>query len=351
MTVQRERRERLLGAIRLVRVLYQQLAATAEDGSPEQADYERGVLFYVDVERRAHLFGEEARDVVLREYPLLAEELSVLLRRRGERALSTRERELVVRRRRIALTPVAPRRREPGEHPRVWFLGGQPGAGKASLREVLRDRSGAPGTVVYDPVDDVEAHPLFAQIFADDHLAAARVAADDLDPALARACLEHIRSGPYDAVVVDPLGDLDGARRLVRPFAEAGYRVGVVLVAVHDSVSLLGLARRFQRGLAEQGFARWVDPEEHHRAYTALPAVVRGLEEDPAVHAVCVVDRDASVVHRNHRAADGAWAYPPGAAEALIAERDRPPTEAETARFHAELTALRSPSDDGGPEG
>lgn len=350
MTVHGERQERLRGSIRLVRALYQQLAATAEDGSPEQADYEQGVLFYLDVERRAHLLGDQSRETVLREYPGLADELSSLLRRRPGRTLTEREQELVRSRRRAALTPVRTRRRERGERPRVVFLGGQPGAGKSTLREVLRERMGARSTVVYDRADDAEAHPLFVQIFADDHFAAAGEAARGLDPTIERGCLEHIRSGPHDAVVVDPLGDLEDARGLVRPFAEAGYHVSVVLLAVHDSVSLLGLARRFQEGVDRDGLARWVSPEEHHRTYEALPEVARGLEADPAVHALFVADREGTTVHRGRRGADGRWEHPPGAAEALEVERRRPPTEEETARFQADLAALRSRPTDPKPD-
>lgn len=350
MTVHGERWERLRGSIRLVRALYQQLAATAEDGSPEQADYEQGVLFYLDVERRAHLLDERAQDTVIREYPVLADGLSSLLRRRSGRTLTEPEQELVRRRRRAALTPIETRRRERGERPRVVFLGGQPGAGKSTLLEVLRERLGARSTVVYDRADDAEAHPLFVQIFADDHFVAARETARGLDPTLERGCLEHVRSGPYDVVVVDPLGDLEDARALVRPFAEAGYHVSVVLLAVHDSVSLLGVARRFQEGVDREGFARWVPPEEHRRAYLALPEVARGLETDPAVHALFVTDREGATVYRNRRRADGRWAHPTGAVEALIVERERTLTEEEAARFQDDLAALGSRPTDPKPD-
>ncbi|WP_160167397.1 hypothetical protein [Nocardiopsis valliformis] len=80
--------ERLRGGARRVRILYQQLAATAEVGAPEQGDYERGVHFYLDIERTVHLLERWSRGVLLSEYPKLADELSRLVRPRP-RALTT----------------------------------------------------------------------------------------------------------------------------------------------------------------------------------------------------------------------------------------------------------------------
>ena len=81
--------ERLRNGARRVRVLYQQLAATAEAGSPEQGDYERGVHFYLDIERVVHLLEPRSRDVLLSGYPGLADELSRLARPRPRRAAAS----------------------------------------------------------------------------------------------------------------------------------------------------------------------------------------------------------------------------------------------------------------------
>ncbi|GAA1456176.1 zeta toxin family protein [Nocardiopsis exhalans] len=336
--------ERLRGGARRVRVLYQQLAATAEIGSPEQGDYERGVHFYLDIERTVHLLERWSRGVLLSEYPKLADELSRLIRPRPRRDLSAREHALVLERRLAALTPFEEPRREPGRRPQAIFLAGQPGAGKTSLQESIRDVLGASTAVVYHRDDNAEAHPLYAQIFEEDPFTALPEAARDLAPDLEQRCLEHLWAQRYDTVVVDPLGDRADARDLLDGFAEAGYRVAVAFVAAHSSQSLLGIADRFKRGLDHEGLGRWTESEEHQRIYDALPGVARHLESGNHAEAVYVVDRGGGVVYENHRPADGVFEPPYAAGKRLRARRDSVPTPEESEHFNDRLAHLRSRS-------
>lgn len=337
--------ERLRNGARRVRILYQQLAATAEDGSPEQDDYERGVSFYLDIERTVHLLERRSRDTLLSEYPKLADDLSRLVRPRGHRTLSPREHALLLERRLASLTPFEEPRREPGRRPQAVFLAGQPGAGKTSLQESVREVLGAATTVVYQRDDNAEAHPAYAEIFEHDPFGALPEAARYLAPDLEERCLEHLWSGPYDTVVVDPLGDRADAAALLGGFAAAGYRVVVAFVAAHGSQSLLGIADRFQSGLDHEGIGRWAGFEEHQRIYGALPGVAHHLEAGAHAEAVYVVDRRGGIVHENHRPADGAFEGPPTAGEAIRARRARPPTAEEAEHFTDRLARLRSRSE------
>ena len=340
--------ERVRGAVRRVRILYQQLAAAAEDRSPEEAEYEQGARFYLRVERRAHLLGTRGHRTVSEEYPKLADELSELVRPRGDRSLTPREHALVSARRRIALTPPRQFARVPGERPQAVFLAGQPGAGKTSLLETVRSVVGSGTTTVYHRDDNAEAHPAYAEIFEDDPFGSLTEAARHLAPELERHCLEHVRAGPHDVVVVDPLGDPDDAEELLGGFTGAGYRVSATFVAARHSDSLLGIADRFQSGLDHEGFGRWADTGEHQRIYDALPEAAHHVESGGLADSVYVVDRRGGVLHENHRGAAGAFGAPPAAREVLRAHRDGPVTEEEAAHFRDRLAYVRKRSPGGG---
>ncbi|WP_017589477.1 zeta toxin family protein [Nocardiopsis ganjiahuensis] len=339
--------ERLRNGARRVRILYQQLAATAEDGSPEQDDYERGVRFYLDIERTVHLLERRSRDTLLSEYPKLADELSRLVRTRGHRGLSPREHRLVLERRLSVLTPFEQPERAPGVRPQAVFLAGQPGAGKVSLQESVRDVLGGTTAVVYHRHDNAEAHPAYAEIFEDDPFGALPEAARHLDPDLERHCLEHLWSGPYDTVVVDPLGDTADAEALLGGFAAAGYRVVVAFVAAHSSHSLLGIADRFQSGLDHEGLGRWVGAQEHQRIYDALPEVARHVEAGGHAEALYVVDRRGGVVHENHRPVGGGFEAPLVTGDRLREHRARRPSPEEARHFDARVAHLRSRAEQG----
>ncbi|GAB3686984.1 zeta toxin family protein [Nocardiopsis oceani] len=344
--------ERVRGAVRRVRILYQQLAAAAEDGSLEEAEYEQGARFYLRVERRAHLLGPRGRRTVTEEYPGLADELAKLVRPRGDRSLTPREHALVSARRRIALTPPRPSGRQtgrpdgriPGERPQAVFLAGQPGAGKTSLLETVRSVVGAGTTAVYHRDDNAEAHPAYAEIFEDDPFSALTEAARHLAPDLERRCLEHVRAGPHDVVVVDPLGDPGDAEDLLGGFTGAGYRVSVTFVAAHHSDSLLGIADRFQSGLDHEGIGRWADAGEHQRIYDALPEVAHHVESGGLADSVYVVDRRGGLLHENHLSASGSSGASPGARETLRAHRAGPISEEEAAHFRDRLAYVRKRS-------
>jgi hypothetical protein len=166
---------------------------------------------------------------------------------------------------------------------------------------------------------------------------------ESLPPSLHRRCLDHLRKGDpqYDVVASAPLDWEDGAKVWVDGFAQQNYRVSVVYVATNDANSLLSVADRYQRAKDETGVGRWVAPRLHDRAYHGVPDAAHALESQAYVDDIYVVDRDGNVLFENHRTDDGRMEHPPGAREAINAERNRPPTQAERAHFMQVLGPLQ----------
>jgi hypothetical protein len=257
--------------------------------------------------------------------------------------LSQAEGEAVVARRLAQITPRGLPERAPGVRPVVVLIGGQPAAGKTTIQELVQAALDADRTASYDFDDDPPAHPRYDAIMRAHGIEGNEIVDESLPPDLRRRCLDHLRTGApqYDVVASAPLQSEDAAKQWIDGFRDEDYRVTVVYVATNDSNSLLGVANRYQQARDDTGIGRWVKPRHHDHAYRGVPDAAHALETQGYVDDLYVVDRDGHVLFENHRGADGRMQREPGARDAIVAERNRPPTPAEREQFLATALPLR----------
>ncbi len=143
---------------------------------------------------------------------------------------------------------------------------------------------------------------------------------------------------------------------LADAFHRAGFRVLVVMLAVHESQSRLGVLLRYFSDLPEARSRnlplRLTPRNVHDESYGGLVAVAEFIDASDAVDRVIVVRRGNLVGYSNSREPAGrAWALsPPQAARALALERCRPGVRAEVEAFDADLQKLRAEHPDQEPE-
>lgn len=135
-------------------------------------------------------------------------------------------------------------------------------------------------------------------------------------------------------------GSVEEFWRSARPFAAAGYRIDLVVLAVRDADSRQGTAHRYALVTKGDLPCRFTSRAGHDTSYRALADVVQSAEADPAVTSLMVLRRDFHALFRNERGADGCWKGAARAALALALERRRPYTAPEAAQFVALHHAL-----------
>ncbi|MFF3275989.1 zeta toxin family protein [Streptomyces chrestomyceticus] len=222
------------------------------------------------------------------------------------------------------------------QQPVVVFVVGQAGSGKALVLDLVHaavSRRGGAVRVDRDAYKSV--HPRYAGYLAEDvRTAGVRVRPETYGW---QAEVEaHARARRYDVVAEEALAAPARWRAAVAAYRQAGYRIEVVALAVPEAVSQLGVLDRYLR-LAEQYRARYVSWDNHDACAAALPTTLATVEAEHLADRIVVVRRGAQVLYVNEIAPDGQWARRPGAREALLAERSRQWSAAETGAFRRQL--------------
>ncbi|WP_369383168.1 zeta toxin family protein [Streptomyces sp. cg36] len=223
------------------------------------------------------------------------------------------------------------------DHPLVVYVSGQPGSGKTALADMihtaLRHRGGAVriGSDAYKTF-----HPAYRLLLAeDDRTAGLKVRPDtrrwrdDVE--------QHVRQRRLDAVVEAALEDPQGFRGAAGAYRAAGYRIEVAVLATPEALSQLGITHRYASEVHTTGGGRYVSPDNHDTCSTALIDTLAVIEAEYLADRVTVFRRGHESLYTN-TLANGSWHHPPNAARAVIQERSRPWSAAETHHFRNEVS-------------
>ncbi|MGK5629153.1 zeta toxin family protein [Streptomyces sp. URMC 123] len=221
------------------------------------------------------------------------------------------------------------------ERPVVVVVGGQPGAGKtgiADLVEAVLDRRGGAVRIARDRYK--AAHRRYGELLAAD----VRTAGVRVRPDTSRwqaAVEDHVRGHGFDAVVESSLADAEEWRTSSSAYRRAGHRVEVVAVATPEAWSQLGLVDRFLSE-AITGGGRYVSWENHDACAQQMLQTLAVIETEQLADRITVVRRDSTVLYDNELTG-GVWRRRPAAERAVAYERCRPWSAQETAVFRRDL--------------
>jgi hypothetical protein len=246
------------------------------------------------------------------------------------------------------ITPARRPVRAPGVPALAVAVGGQPGAAKSTIQDRVQAALGWDVTASYDADDDADAHPRYQQAVRDGGPQAHDEVVRSLPPELSAQCVDSLLAAdpPYDVLTSAWMGSADQAKQVLDHLRGAGHRVVAVYVATNEADSLLAIAERYQRAKDTTGSGRWVDPRAHRAVCQGIPDAAHAVESLGYADDVYVVDRSGYVLFENHRTADGTLEREPGARDAIIAGRNRPPTPEEHRRFVATVRSLRARGDE-----
>ncbi|HEU4426194.1 MAG TPA: zeta toxin family protein [Pilimelia sp.] len=231
------------------------------------------------------------------------------------------------------------------QHPVVVFVGGQTGAGKTAITDMIKLALEQRGRYINVNMDFYNPyHPAFDRLqAADETTASAHVRPDGevwWDKAQGYA-IEHRN----DVVLETAMRTAAEFEDIAARFRAAGYRVETAIVAVPEASSRLGVLDRFWREVEAAGHGRYVERASHDATYAGVMRAASALDAGRFSDSVFVFRRGGEMLYSNHLDADGQWVRPPATAEAVHAERTRVWTTAEDRWFTTAVERLREAID------
>lgn len=221
------------------------------------------------------------------------------------------------------------------DKPTLILVGGQPGAGKSrAIAEAARGRA---GELVPLSGDDLRRfHKDFHWLARERPWLMPNATAQASGGWLLR-CIQHAREKRYSLLLEGVFRDPDTVTRTIEQFADAGYRVEVVGLAVPYQVSLLSTLGRFLRPSGDE-VARWTPATAHDSAYRMIPSTLRAAEDTEGTWRIRVTNRQAEDLYTSTRKPAGEQNTPPSGSAAIAAELERnTPQSPEAARAWLEV--------------
>jgi len=219
------------------------------------------------------------------------------------------------------------------EHPTVVFVAGQPGAGKTKTTEaVVRSLDDRGGAVVVNSDYYKPYHPEYHRLLAEeDHNAAPYTS---LDGRRWMAMAEQYLIGRrINTVIETTMRDPGDFLEPARMFRDAGYRTEVVIMAVPEAQSRLGILARYHDQVAALGHGRLTETSNHDASYHGVLQAAGRIDRDDLIDAVAVYRRGNQLLYANNRTPERQWAQPPGAQAAVETERHHTWTYPEAQDF------------------
>ena len=163
----------------------------------------------------------------------------------------------------------------PVSEPRLYLLGGQPGAGKSTISNRLMNEH--PNTIFINPDTYRELHPQYEKIKAE--LKSEAVKETGLfSGAVTKELLRLLAEQKYNLIIEGTFRTLEVPKHTVEGLMSKGYTAELHAIAVPKDVSYVGTLHRYFRG-KETGTGRAVSKEHYDLAVKNLPENLKALAE------------------------------------------------------------------------
>ena len=145
------------------------------------------------------------------------------------------------------------------ENPKVTLLGGQPGAGKSGLENLINIKK---NYVSISGDDYREYHPRFKEINLE-HGREASKYTQQWAAEITEKLIKELREEKYNLIIEGTLRTAELPLKEARAFKKAGYEVELNVVVVKPEKSRLGTLERYETMLKQDKTPR-MTPKEHH---------------------------------------------------------------------------------------
>ena len=187
------------------------------------------------------------------------------------------------------------RRVSPHENPQAYLLGGQSGAGKTTLHQILRERFN--GDVIVINGDEYRSrHPHYRALDAEygpdavTHTAA-------WAGAMTEALIDSFSSLRYNLIIEGTLRTSAVPLKTATALKERGYLVNLALMAVKPEISLISCQIRYEQMRIAGTIPHATDPAHHRLIVDAIADNLATLEASGQFEHIELYTRARKMIH------------------------------------------------------
>lgn len=182
----------------------------------------------------------------------------------------------------------------PNDEPTLVVLGGQPGAGKSSIIDLIDERFN--GNVVVLNGDEFKPYyPGYKQLLKKDPDEASKIVQKYSNYAV-DAIKQELMQRKYNLIIEGtmripsiPIATAESARK-------NGYSVEACIVATNYYASRVGCIKRFELDVAVSGVGRSVPVTSHDEAYDNIPSTIAALVKSKQFENIQVFSRNGEIL-------------------------------------------------------
>ena len=239
-------------------------------------------------------------------------------------------------------TRIAPdlfRSAQPVERPTAVVLGGQPGAGKTPMQNLVSREFADKGGIVKIIGDDLRSYlPHYKSLQrTDDRTAAFYTDRDSgrlVEMAIADAAQRRV-----NVLVEGTMRSPEVVAKTLRDFRESGFQTDARALAVSPELSSLGILQRYAAQKESRGVGRMTTTEAHSAALTGMLATLDRIQDERLADRLTLYRRGGEVI--GYLDLTGSpKANEPRARELVERERSRPLTPQESQYKQREIERL-----------
>lgn len=187
------------------------------------------------------------------------------------------------------------RGKQPTDSPYAYLLGGQSGAGKTLLHEILKEKSGL-NVIVINGDEYRKLHPRFDELDAAYGIDAVSHTAAWAGK-MTEALIDSLSSAGYNLIVEGTLRTSEVPLRTAELLRSRGYAVSLALMAVKPEISLISCKLRFEQMRLLGTTPRATDPAHRNKIVHDIVDNLSVLESSGLFDQVFLYDRAGACLY------------------------------------------------------
>lgn len=182
----------------------------------------------------------------------------------------------------------------PTEEKSLVVLGGQPGAGKSTVSDIIESQF--QGNIVLLNGDDFKSYyPDYKQLLAQDPDKTA-----ELVQPYSNYVVDYLKQDliakELNVMIEGTMRTLNVPLNTINEFKEHGYNVEAFVIAVNHIASRASCIERYENDLALSGSGRSVNVTAHDNTYNSIPETLKGLVDAKVLDNLTIMSRSGEKI-------------------------------------------------------